>query len=97
MKKLSYLLGLLNITIPNKTATHKDSKGNRFTPANIHTEMKLNTILPTGVNTWESITPETYNQWAKEMNVAKNYTRFEVTPLSTGIVNKKKLVLDNVL
>ena len=70
--------------------------GNTFTPHNINTPMPLNTALPTGVNTWENITPDTYHNWKNEMKISTTHTRFEVTPLSTGIVNKKKLVLEKV-
>lgn len=98
MKKITYLLGLLSITIPSRSkAQYRDSMGNGFVPYSIKEPMPLNTTLPQDVNTWEQITPDMCNNWLKELNVSKTHTRFAVTPLSDGIIKTKKLVLDNVL
>ena len=98
MKQITYLLGLLNITTPTRTkAIRRDTMGNTFIPHNIKEAMSLTTELPPNVNTWETITPQSCDAWTKELNVSKTHTRFEVTPLSNGIIKQKKLVLDNVL
>ena len=98
MKKITYLLGLLSITVPKRSErNYKNSKGESFNPKTITQPIGLKTTYPDGINTWDGITPEQYHCWVTELNVSKSYTRFQIAPLENVIVNKKKLVLDNVL
>ena len=92
-KQLIYLIGLLNITKPTVRNQRKDSKGETFVPANINTPMNLKTVYPMGINTWENITPDLYNQWANELKVSQTYTRFIVTPVSDRNIKKGQLTL----
>ena len=94
MKQVNYILGLLRITAPKTVKSHKDSLGNRIDVVNIIANpIKLNTALPKGVTSWDGINNASFNSWKKGMNVSRTYSRIQVAPLGTEIVNKNKLVL----
>lgn len=93
MKQVNYILGLLRITAPKTVKSHKDSLGNRIDVVSINTPMVLKTVLPKGVNSWDGINNASFNSWKKGMNVSRTYSRIQVAPLGTEIVNKNKLLL----
>lgn len=96
MKHVHYVLGLLRITAPKKVTTHRDSMGNAIIVKTITDAMTLRTVLPKGVTSWDgSISNASFNSWKKGMGVSRTYSRIQVAPLGTGIVNKKKLVLSD--
>lgn len=96
--KLIYLLGLLSITIPTKgQATHKDSNGNPFEPKNIMQPMGLKTAYPIGLTSWSVINDAEIEQWKRKFKVGKKYSRFEVSPKSDKIINRKPLILSEAL
>ena len=96
MKRLTNLIGLLAMTVPTKTKAHTNSLGEPFVPAKTKEPIALKTTYPTGVNTWEHISPDTCTEWMGANNVGKLYSRFEVSPKGDSIVNKKKLILQPV-
>lgn len=96
MKKIVYLLGLLNITIPNLNPVHKDSQGNPITPLNIAKEKAtLYTVYPNNNSEW-NVTPQSCHEWIGEMHVGRVHSRYIVNSDSTVIINKNKLVLERV-
>lgn len=96
MKKINYVLGLLNITIPQRSNVHRDSLGNPINVINIkNTPVKVITAFPNQTNSWDVITPNSFTQWKNDIGVSGTYSRFHVSPKSDVIVNRGKLVLQN--
>lgn len=94
MKRVNYILGLLRITAPQQVKTHRDSTGKAIMVQSITEPMAIRTVLPKGVSSWDnSINNATFNSWKKVLGVSRTYSRIQVAPLGTAIVNKNKLVL----
>jgi hypothetical protein len=94
MKKIVYLLSLLNITIPTSKRVHRNTVGE---PMNTTIgKPSLKTIYPDGCDGW-CVTPASYTAWSKKLGVSKSHSRFQIDPTSTRIVNRNKLVLENVI
>jgi len=97
MKKIVYLLSLLNITLPNNKPTHKNSKGEPIEPLNIIQERPMTkTVYPDGKTEW-NVTPASFGEWSNNLNVGSLHSRFQVSMgIDNVIVNRVKFIPEKV-
>ena len=97
MKKITYLLSLLNITLPSRKPTHTNTCGEAVQPLNIAKERATTTtVYPNGKTEW-NVTPNTFGDWAKDLNVGCLHSRFQVSMgTDNAIVNRVKFIPEKV-
>lgn len=97
MKQITYLLSLMNVTLPNRKPVHRDSFGNPTNVVSMTDKPTTTTVYPNdNINQWNPSNADA-KVWEQQMNVGRLYSRFVIgAGKDNVIINRVKFMPEKV-